>query len=1172
MIDPPDREIAIFSAARLLPPRERAAYLDAACAGEGLLRQRVEELLQAGEEAGAFLDQPAPGSRRPGEEERPLDPNQMMSTATVRSDQTGDRIGRYKLLQQLGEGGCGVVYMAEQQEPVRRMVALKVIRLGMDTKSVIARFDAERQALAMMDHPNIAKVLEAGSTDAGRPYFVMELVRGIKITDFCDQNNLPTRERLALFVQVCQAIQHAHQKGIIHRDIKPSNILVTLRDGVPVPKIIDFGIAKATTNQRLTDKTLFTAFEQFIGTPAYMSPEQAEMSELGIDTRSDIYSLGVLLYELLTGQTPFDSKELLQAGLDAMRRMIREKEPARPSTRLSTLLETERTRVANHRQTDGLRLVNLLRGDLDWIVVKSLEKDRSRRYETANGLGMDIQRYLNDEPVVARPPSNFYRFQKLFRRHKVLFAALGAVAVALLIGLAVSTSLFLRERATKHALETEAGKGQQAYAFLEEMLQGAGPEAARGRDTTIVLEILANTARDLDVKLKGQPEVQARLSATIGRVYDNLGDFRQAEGQFRKALRLEQSVSIRNDPAIPAYLDALGLALLHANDFQGAAQSLQEALERMKRLPGQTPAAVAQSLNNLGLARWKSIDLTGAQGAFKESLGLLQNLPADNELKVDMAYVLGNLGLVQWEAGDLAGAETSANHALALRKDVDGAEETPDAQALLNNLALVLRDRGDLAGAEAALRRAITNLSSFKLNPDHPSVVSVRNNLAQTLRRKAAVSGDIATFREDFLLNPGDTFVPGALACLLAAPSLKEVLSGSTAALSPWRFTAVQPGANWADPGFVDSAWQSAPAPTGWPVTIHRSETSIITRTNLWLRREFELTELPVEALAFRINRNQDTQIFLNGVAATPILDWTDVESLAACSEPARLALKKGRNVLALHCEEADGGVPIDVAIFANSDATLGKGLVIAEFEDPLTRTPGRAELYAARASVFARMGKWTEARKDLAKAIDLKPKAYGNWCRVAPLLVETGDLPAYQELRKSALRSFAKPDGANGAEHIAKLALLMPLDNTGLEVAGGMADAAAAAEYPDANLAWRQFVKGLAEYRRGHFANAIEWQQKVILANEKQALPGWTREAERNRSAAAYFVLAMAQQKSSQIPEAKSALAKGSEVVRTKLAPLASGDVGREWPDWLIAQILAREASGLIQRGASAN
>src|SRR5437773_865390 len=315
-------EETIFDAAIQLPFTERSAFLDKACQGNAALRGSVEALLQVCDRGGNFLVEPA----------LPVGP----AGALPPSEKAGDRVGRYKLLQQIGEGGCGVVYMAEQEEPVRRRVALKVIKLGMDTRRVVARFEAERQALALMDHPNIARVLEAGATEAGRPFFVMELVRGVRITDYCDQNNLPTSERLALFMQVCRAIQHAHQKGIIHRDIKPSNILVTLHDGVPIPKVIDFGIAKAT-QQELTQKTVYTQLQQFIGTPAYMSPEQAEMSGLDIDTRSDIYSLGVLLYELLTGQTPFDGKKLVGAGLDEIRRIIREQEPMRPSTRVNSL-------------------------------------------------------------------------------------------------------------------------------------------------------------------------------------------------------------------------------------------------------------------------------------------------------------------------------------------------------------------------------------------------------------------------------------------------------------------------------------------------------------------------------------------------------------------------------------------------------------------------------------------------------------------------------------------------------------------------------------------------------------------------------------------------------------------------------------------------------------------
>src|SRR5262245_56591357 len=406
-----EREI-FLEALEMATPEARAAYLQSACGEDVALRRKVDALLKEHFSEDSLLAGPALEGERTAEAWPPA------------SEAPAQMIGRYKLLERIGEGGFGEVWMAEQREPVKRRVALKIIKPGMDSRQVVARFEAERQALAMMDHANIAKVFDAGTTDSGLPYFIMELVRGIKITEYCDQNHLTTKDRLNLFVQVCQAIQHAHQKGIIHRDIKPSNILVTLHDGVPVPKVIDFGIAKAK-QQELTDKTLFTQFQHFIGTPAYISPEQAEMSGLDIDTRADIYSLGVLLYELLVGQTPFDVKEMMQGGLDALRRIIWEKEPLRPSTKLNTLQGDARTTAGKRRQTDVGKLVHQLQGDLDWIVMKCLEKDRTRRYETANELATDIQRHLANEPVTARPPSKLYEFQKTVKRHKVGFAAAG---------------------------------------------------------------------------------------------------------------------------------------------------------------------------------------------------------------------------------------------------------------------------------------------------------------------------------------------------------------------------------------------------------------------------------------------------------------------------------------------------------------------------------------------------------------------------------------------------------------------------------------------------------------------------------------------------------------------------------------------------------------------------
>ena len=443
------REEDLFDAARKLPdlPAIRG-YLRRECPDDPALRTRIEDLLVAEQDAERFFAEsgsalflgetpPLPGG--------PASAGGAPGPAVPGEEPIGTRIGRYKLLQKIGEGGWGVVYLAEQEEPVRRLVALKIIKLGMETKSVIARFEAERQALAMMDHPNIARVFDAGATDRGPPYFVMELVQGVKITKYCDDHRLGLRERLDLFIRVCHAIQHAHQKGIIHGDIKPSNIMIAQQDGSPVPKVIDFGIAKAT-EARLTDRMLFTSYVQLIGTPAYMSPEQADINGLDIDTRSDIYSLGVLLYELLTGNTPFEATELLASGLDEMRRILREKEPARPSSRIAALPAAELAKTAGARQVEPHRLAALVRGDLDWIVTKALEKDRRRRYETANGLAQDLYRHLHNEPVMARPPSRFYRLQKLVRRNRGVFAAGGAVAAALVIGLGTSTWLFLKER------------------------------------------------------------------------------------------------------------------------------------------------------------------------------------------------------------------------------------------------------------------------------------------------------------------------------------------------------------------------------------------------------------------------------------------------------------------------------------------------------------------------------------------------------------------------------------------------------------------------------------------------------------------------------------------------------------------------------------------------------
>jgi len=649
-------EEEIFNMAiRFESQAERDEYLAKVCRDSSKLRADVEALLRA-HDAESFLDGSA------------FCADVALGDITI-TEGPGTVIGRYKLLEKIGEGGMAVVYMAEQEQPIRRKVALKIIKLGMDTRQVIARFEVERQALAMMDHHNIAKVLDAGATETGRPYFVMELVTGVSITDYCDKNSLSTKDRLDLFIQVCNAVQHAHQKGIIHRDIKPSNVMVTHHDGKPVPKVIDFGIAKAI-NQRLTEKTLFTRYAHIIGTPAYMSPEQAELSDLDVDTRTDIYSLGVLLYELLTGTTPFSEEELRKAGYIEMQRVIREQEPAKPSTKLSTLGGTL-TDIAKRRNSTPDLLRKAIRGDLDWIVMKSLEKDRARRYETANGLAEDIERHLRHEPVLAGSPGTIYRLRKLVRKHRIQVMMSACVAALAFLGL-FAGEMYRRQH---NAASVEA----EAHLLRAQELISHGQYQDAMKEVSLILEDkhLGTRARLLHARLilESRGPVQA-----IKELQGLLDEPNEIASQ---ACFLLARILLENDPVDPrarrAWADRAreyhlrGTQLfsetaeayfnraIMAGTVSQSLESLQQAVELD---PGHYPShhALATIFHLLR-------DFESMEREAYAMLALRKSDPAGYNL---LAVALRNLGLSRHSSELLAKALKNHNRAVAL------SQQSPD--------------------------------------------------------------------------------------------------------------------------------------------------------------------------------------------------------------------------------------------------------------------------------------------------------------------------------------------------------------------------------------------------------------------------------------------------------------------------------------------------------------